>query len=298
MHTHSNARARTIMCTHTIMHTCTSTVTYPRSVTYPRYPHTLPTLPTLPAPAHTQINANICERALTLAHTRSRSLSLTHTRPHTMRTHACENACLHANTRYVRQVHLHRAVHKTKEKIIMIIALLGYYCIHPALQLVKRVFCAMSLLGNMGSCMAFDRLVEYINLRQAQRNSSFRAFDSALHYTERMLPMMHVDAAYTAAISGNDPGGDVGYDPRLIREVEELVKWFTEKAGTDLTQPNPGNPFWHTGHHANMAMGSARQCRPSQWLWDVAIGRAAGISANAQSCAAWVQGILTSMFPY
>ena len=71
-------------------------------------------------------------------------------------------------------VHLHRVVHKTQEKVIMVITLLGYYCIHPALQLLKRVFCAISQLGRMGSCMAFDRLVEYINLRQSQRNSSFR----------------------------------------------------------------------------------------------------------------------------
>ena len=39
-------------------------------------------------------------------------------------------------------VHLHRVVHKTNEKVIMVIALLGYYCIHPALQLLKCTFCA------------------------------------------------------------------------------------------------------------------------------------------------------------
>ena len=191
-------------------------------------------------------------------------------------------------------VHLHRAVHKTQEKVIMVIALLGYYCIHPALQRMKAAFCGVSLLGRFGSCMAFDRLVEYINLRQSQRNSSFRAFESALHYTPRLLPMMHVDAAYTAAVSGGESGGDAGYDPRMIRGVQHLVTLFEQRAGRDLTIPSTHNPFFHTGSNVNRNAGAARENRPTEWLWAVESGRSAGDGQTAQSCPVWLQNLLHS----
>ena len=189
-------------------------------------------------------------------------------------------------------VHLHRAVHKTQEKIIMVIALLGYYCIHPALQVMKMAFCAMSVLGRWGSCMAFDRFVEYVNLRQSQRNSSFRAFDAALHYTPRLLPMMHVDAAYTAAVGGGEAGADAGYDPRLIRDVERLVALFVRLLGRDLTVPTTTNPFFHTGNAVDPNAGAACAHRPTEWLWQVESGRAAGNGLEAQSCAMWLQSLL------
>ena len=191
-------------------------------------------------------------------------------------------------------VHLHRVVHKTQEKVIMVIALLSYYCIHPALQLLKRVFCAISLLGRLGSCMAFDRLVEYINLRQSQRNSSFRAFDAALHYTPHLLPMLHVDAAYTAAVSGGDAGGDAGYDPRLIREVQRLVELFEQKLGRDLTIPSPHNPFFHTGNAVQLDGGAAQSHRPWQHVWNVESGQSAGDGLAAQACAVWLQDLLAN----
>jgi hypothetical protein len=174
----------------------------------------------------------------------------------------------------------------------MVIALLGYYCIHPALQLLKRVFCGMSMLGRLGSCMAFDRMVEYINLRQSQRNSSYRAFDAALHYTPHLLPMMHVDAAYTAAVAGGEAGGDAGYDPRSIREVDRLVELFTSKAGNDLTIPNAYNEWWHTGNAVRLDAGPAHDYRPWVNIWDVEIGRTAGDGLTPQSCAVWLQNLL------
>ena len=191
-------------------------------------------------------------------------------------------------------VHLHRVVHKTNEKVIMVIALLGYYCIHPALQLLKCAFCAISLLGRLGSCMAFDRLVEYINLRQSQRNSSFRAFDSALHYTQHLLPMLHVDAAYTAAVSGGEAGGDAGYDPRLIREVQRLVELFERKLGRDLTIPSADNPWWHTGNAVRLDAGAAHDYRPWEHVWNVESGQSAGDGLAAQACALWLQDLLAS----
>ena len=195
-------------------------------------------------------------------------------------------------------VHLHRAVHKTQEKVIMVIALLSYYCVHPALQLLKTAFCGVSLLGRPGACMAFDRLVEYINLRQSQRNSSFRAFESALHYTPRLLPMLHIDAAYTAAVSGGESGGDAGYDPRMIRDVQLLVAFFVQMLGRDLSVPSAKNPFFHTGNDVDVNAGPAREYRPSEWLWNVESGRSAGNDAAAQSCTAWLLSLLSDhMFP-
>ena len=191
-------------------------------------------------------------------------------------------------------VHLHRTVHKTQEKVVMVIALLGYYCIHPSLQLLKRTFCAISLLGRLGSCMGFDRLVEYINLRQSQRNSSFRAFDSALHYTPHLLPMLHVDAAYTAAVSGAEAGGDAGYDPRMIREVQRLVELFESKLGRDLTIPSSHNPWFHTGNAVRLDAGGAQDYRPWEHIWRVESGQSAGDGLAAQSCALWLQDLLAS----
>ena len=191
-------------------------------------------------------------------------------------------------------VHLHRVVHKTQEKVIMVIALLGYYCIHPALQLLKSTFCAMSLLGRLGACMAFDRFVEYVNLRQSQRNSVFLAFDSALHYTPHLLPMLHVDAAYTAATSGGDGGGDAGYDPRMIREVQKLVELFVRMLGSDLTVPSTDNPFWHTGNPVRVDAGAAKEYRPDEHIWNVESGQSAGDGLAAQACALWLQDLLAS----
>lgn len=203
---------------------------------------------------------------------------------------SCDGSSLPALHAYA--VHIHRCVHKTQEKVIMVIALLGYYCIHPSLQLLKRTLCAMSLLGRPGACMAFDRLVEYINLRQSQRNSSYRSFDAALHYTPHLLPMMLADAAYTAAVDGSDRDGDAGYDPRLIREVQCLVTFMETKLGHDLTVPSAQNLFWHTGNPVQLDSGTARDYRPWVRLWDVFSGRSAGDGSNAESCATWIYNLL------
>jgi hypothetical protein len=178
----------------------------------------------------------------------------------------------------------------------MVIALLGYYCIHPALQLMKIAMCGISLLGRLGSCMAYDRLVEYINLRQSQRNSSFRAFDSALHYTPHLVPMMHVDAAYTAAVADGEDGGDAGYDPRLLREALVLVELFTQKLGADMTIPSADNLFYHTGNSVRLDTGPARDYQPWVHVWNVERGTSAGDGAAPQSCPVWLQDTVNGMF--
>jgi hypothetical protein len=173
----------------------------------------------------------------------------------------------------------------------------GVYCGAPFMTLLTHLHSGavqISLLGRLGSCMAFDRLVEYINLRQSQRNSSFRAFDSALHYTQHLLPMLHVDAAYTAAVSGGEAGGDAGYDPRLIREVQRLVELFERKLGRDLTIPSADNPWWHTGNAVRLDAGAAHDYRPWEHVWNVESGQSAGDGLAAQACALWLQDLLAS----
>jgi len=180
-------------------------------------------------------------------------------------------------------LHAHRCVHKPNESKINLIALVSFYCIHPALKLFKRVMSGFSMLGRIGSCMAFDRLIEWINFRQGQRNSTFRAFDRSLQYTPELQPMMHVDAAYTAATLGYSSEADDGFDQRVLNNALRLLEDFTQTCGTDLTVATSVNPWWHTGNPVQMATGTARQARPYDWFWDVMNGRSAEKMAEAES---------------
>ena len=76
----------------------------------------------------------------------------------------------------------HRCVHKTQSQKIILIALISYYCVDPSLRSWKDMTASMSLLGRIGCNMFWDRLVEYINNRQKERNHSYMSFDSAIHY--------------------------------------------------------------------------------------------------------------------
>ena len=60
-------------------------------------------------------------------------------------------------------LHVHRCVHKPNESKINLISLVSFYCIHPALKLFKVAMCGVSLLGRLGSCMGYDRLIEWID---------------------------------------------------------------------------------------------------------------------------------------
>ena len=144
--------------------------------------------------------------------------------------------------------------------------------------------------------MGFDRLIEWINFRQSQRNSSFRAFDRSLQYTPQLQPMMHVDAAYTAATLGYSLEADDGYDRRVLNMALRLVEQFVLECGTDLTVATTENPWWHTGNKVQVATGSARQARPHDWFWDVMSGRSPGKGASAQSATAYVNDHLANHF--
>lgn len=179
--------------------------------------------------------------------------------------------------------HVHRTVHKTQEQQITLIALISYYCIHPALRLFKDAMSSLSLLGRHGANMAYDRLVEWINLRQSERSSSFQSYDGALQFTHRMQPMLHVDAAFSAAALGHSTDADAGYDPRVLNQVRRLLDVFERDVGDDLTVFSPNNPFWHTGVDVPLENGPTRERRPWSYVWEVAQGRLAGRQASPQT---------------
>ena len=193
-------------------------------------------------------------------------------------------------------MHVHRCVHKPNESKINLIALVSFYCIHPALSLFKRVMCGFSMLGRLGSCMAYDRLIEWINFRQSQRNSSFRAYDRSLQYTPQLQPMMHVDAAYTAATLGYSLEADDGFDRRVMNNALRLLEFCVQECGTDLTVATSQNPWWHTGNAVQVSTGSAREARPYDWFWDVMSGRSAGKWVAAQSAHTYVDDHLEHHF--
>ena len=193
-------------------------------------------------------------------------------------------------------LHVHRCVHKPNESKINLIELVSFYCIHPALKLFKTVMCGFSILGRLSSCMAYDRLIEWINFRQSQRNSSFQAHDRSLQYTPELQPMMHVDAAYTAATLGRSPEADDGYDRRTLNNALRLVEEFVQECGTDLTVASAGNPWWHTGNSVALTSNSAREMRPWDFFWAVMRGTAAGKEAAAKSAHAYVDDHLKNHF--
>ena len=193
-------------------------------------------------------------------------------------------------------LHVHRCVHKPNESKINLISLVSFYCIHPALKLFKVAMCGVSLLGRLGSCMAFDRLIEWINFRQGQRNSTFQAFDRSLQYTPELQPMMHVDAAYTAATLGSSPEADDGYDRRVLNNALRLVERFVQECGTDLSVVTTDNSWWHTGNSVPLTSGSAREMRPWDFFWAVLRGTSAGKMAKAQTAYNYVEDHLQNHF--
>jgi hypothetical protein len=112
--------------------------------------------------------------------------------------------------------------------------------------------------------------------------SSLQAYDRSLQYTPQLQPMMHVDAAYTAATLGRSPETDDGYDHRILNNALRLVERFVQESGTDLTVASAHNPWWHTGSQAPLAGNSAREMRPSDFFWAVMHGTSAGKMASAQ----------------
>lgn len=155
-----------------------------------------------------------------------------------------------------------------------LLALVSYFCTHDKISAVVHAFSSVSLLGRMG--MAIDRLLEYFNLLQQKRMNAFAGFDTGLHSTELILPMLHVDHAYMSAMTGIPPGEHAVTNSMIfqIRAVQDLCLQF---CGSDLTKQDSLNRFWYTGNAVPLEGGDYRFRKP--WLYRTRVE--AGISAGA-----------------
>ena len=85
---------------------------------------------------------------------------------------------------------------------VSLIFMLSIIATHPKIAAVVRAFLSISLLGGIGRSQWCDRLLEYVNFLQQKRMDAFSGFDSALHNTELLPAMLHVDHAYEEAVHG------------------------------------------------------------------------------------------------
>tara|TARA_B110000046_G_scaffold126775_1_gene133183 strand:- start:601 stop:2232 length:1632 start_codon:yes stop_codon:yes gene_type:complete len=181
-------------------------------------------------------------------------------------------------------IHVHRSVaHKPKEVLIMLTTLAGLCCAHPKLQMVLEFSFAVSLLGHIFS--AFDHLLETINNLQLKRSTAFRGYDSQLHFTEYLKPLLHVDACWKLADAGVDLCDD-GIPVYLYNDVAELRRKLVEIVGTDLTVKS-GNVLWFTGNAVSIYLDDYRERMPWVWIWEVAFGRSAGLGRPAKRATTW-----------
>lgn len=181
--------------------------------------------------------------------------------------------------------HCHRSLaEKFKSVLIAATTLMGYACLHPKLVPVVEQMSCISLLGKIW--MAFDRFLEYINLLQIKRGTAFRSFDSQLHFTEYLKPLVHVDAAWKEANGGT--GIDDGIPSFLLNDVSEMRRKLVATLGDDLTIVEPNNALWHTGNPVPLDGDDYRERKPWEYLWQVAYGNSAGRGRKRMSWNRWV----------
>ena len=141
--------------------------------------------------------------------------------------------------------HVYRSVcHKPVACQVALLALLSFFCVLPALQLVVRATISLSLLGRLSSCIYVDRLLEFINrITQGwKRNASSASFGRARDMTTLMRPILHVRHAYQAAEHGAAESDDPITESMLV-QARLLQNEFRRILGTDLTVQSNANPF-------------------------------------------------------
>jgi hypothetical protein len=192
-------------------------------------------------------------------------------------------------TLHAHMFHVCRAwANKPNCTLTSLLALISYFCTHPKIRDVVQAFSAVSLLGKVG--MWSDRLLEYINLLQQKRMNAFTGFDTALHNTPLLQPMLHVDHAYQDAMRGHPPSEHPVTNSMIFqtREVQDLC---LVKCGSDLTVPDALNHCWYTGNAVPLDQGDYRYRRPWVYRARVAQGASAGAGhASAESAESYVRG--------
>lgn len=176
-------------------------------------------------------------------------------------------------------IHVQRSLSfKPKAVFINFTCLLGLCCAHPKLQTVLENVGCLSLFGDF--LMAYDRFLEYVNWCQQRRNSAFRGYDSQLHFTKYLKPLIHVDAAWKE-VDGGGHGFDDGIPDFLYNDVNVLYQKLCENLPQDVTIPHVGNTFWFTGNAVPLNGGDFRERMPWKYVWEVAYGRCKGVGRRA-----------------
>ena len=167
--------------------------------------------------------------------------------------------------------------HKPVAAQIALLALLGHCCTISPIQAVLGATLSISLLGHPGSNMYIDRLVEYINkLQQGAKKSAHAAsFGRSMDMTTLLPALLHVRHAFAAHETG-EPAGSDPVTLSMLVSARLLQNEFVRLLGRDLTVHTTHNVFWHTGTPVPRDTGDYRVRRPSEWIWRVASGAAAG----------------------
>ena len=74
---------------------------------------------------------------------------------------------------------------------------MGLTSAHPKLVPLLERYCCISQFGRIW--VAIDRYIEFLNDQQLKRGTAFRSFDSQLHFSEYIKPLLHCDAAWREA---------------------------------------------------------------------------------------------------
>ena len=191
-------------------------------------------------------------------------------------------------------VHLQRSLaFKVKSVLINLFCLLGATCTHPKVQQVIELCGFISLFGD--NLFAYDRFIEYVNRLQINRSTAYRGYDSQLHFTAYLKPLVHIDAAWQE-VDGAGHNLDDGIPTYLYNDVDQLVRKLVATLGTDLTVLSAGNSLWHTGNPVPINGGDYRERRPWLWIWEVAFGRATGKGRGQNERRHWREHVKRWLF--
>jgi len=198
--------------------------------------------------------------------------------------------------------HVYRSVcHKPTAAQIALIALLGFCCALPALQVILLTTVSISLLGRRGSNMYLDRLVECINKLQqgSKRSNNAASFARAMDMTQLLRAILHVRHAFQSSEHGATESDDPVTTSMCI-QARLLQDYFLRECGRDLTASFTTNPFWYTGNPVSLHTGDYRTRRPWEFVWSTAAGRTAGKGrARSESWSAYaIRMLFEHFFPY
>ena len=189
--------------------------------------------------------------------------------------------------------HCHRCfATKFKSVYICMIALLGLKCAHPKIVKVLEACSCLSFLGR--TFVGFDRFLEFVNDMQLKRGTAFRAFDTQLHFSHYLKPLVHVDQAWKEA-NGAGAGLDDGVPSFLHNDIAEMRRMLRLTLGTDLMTYAPGNSLWHTGNAVPLDGGDYRERMPWRYFDEVQAGNSRGAGrANPMDWSSFVDDFLAN----